>query len=389
MLGQALVWLQQSLAALTLLVTAEARQAQLFQSWEKAKADTRSLVVEFTEEHTNLVRDEKVRYEGTFKLLRTEKGEILASYTLALAEKPGAPPKPQWVGLLNGGSLYSLDLDKKSAIRVDPADGDVPRWLEEHFNPFALLLDEKHARANYRLEVVKLDQWYTYLEFKPRKSKASRWGWGNYFERGRAVFMNKNTNGFPHDMPRQLWFNDSTCSTLIEIRSWKANAKDAPKVEEFTKPEVRPGWDVHELEGILRWLKPGKSQTDRPTRVGYIYIIGNDTTSHSAFTDRLGLYAGQELTQANLRAAERRLMPLILLGVQCSVTALDRDGDEEYKDVMVRAKESPVTRVAGPIYNAASKRLGILRESLGRQRVQGCRSQETGTDLNALRSRKE
>jgi hypothetical protein len=31
-----------------------------------------------------------------------------------------------------------------------------------------------------------------------------------------------------------------------DIRSWRFNADDAPTIEDFRRPEDRPGWRVHE-----------------------------------------------------------------------------------------------------------------------------------------------
>ncbi len=125
--------------------------------------------------------------------------------------------------------------------------GDIRLWLEEKFNPFALLLNEKHARANYRLQVTKQDENHTYLDVNPKPRKSSG-GWLEMridMQRGRAVFMNKDAEGVPKDMPRQLWYEGATHNSFtFDIRRWKGNAADGPKAEEFTRPEDRPGWVV-------------------------------------------------------------------------------------------------------------------------------------------------
>ncbi len=84
--------------------------------------------------------------------------------------------------------------------------------------------------------------------------------------------------------------------------------------------------------------------------MGWIYIVGNDVTYQDVFLDRLGLFGGQRFTQQDLRKAERRLLPLRWLGILCSVTALEQQGDSEYVDVLVRVKEAPITRVLSPLY---------------------------------------
>jgi hypothetical protein len=361
MAGQALVEIIRWLTTLALLVSAEARKEQLFRSWEKANADTRSLVVEFTLEQTDRIRDEKHRFNGTFKMLRTKKGELLASYTLT---KPDTPGNAEFVGLLNGGALYLLRPDKKEATRFVPEDGDVRLWLEEKFNPFALLLDRNHARKEYRLNVTRQDESYTYLDIKPRpRPPSGAWfEWTPSFERGRAVFMNKESKAIPRDMPRQLWYQESTGNySTFEIRRWRANPADGPKVEEFTRPEDRPGWEVHDLGALLRWGARRQPRDEKSLpKVGYFYIVGNDTTPQDAFLDLIPLSPGQTFIEADLRAAERRLRLLRLLGVRCSVEVIDRDPDEEYKDILVRAKETPLAWVAGPAYRAVSRQVGLL-----------------------------
>jgi hypothetical protein len=362
MAGQALVEIIRWLTTLALLVSAEARKEQLFRSWENAKADTRSLVVEFTLERTDRIRDEKHRFNGTFKLLRTKKGELLASYALT---KPDSPGKPEWVGLLNGGALYSLRPDKKEAARFVPEDGDVRLWLEEKFNPFALLLDKNHARKEYRLNVTRQDEWYTYLEIKPKTPPPSS-GWladlKVQFTRGRAVFMNKDSKGVPRDMPRQLWWEDLSGNHYkFEIRRWRANPADGPKVEEFTRPEDRPGWEVYQPGALFPWRGRRQPRDEKSLpKVGFFFIVGNDTTPQNVFLDLIPLESGQSFTAADLRAAERRLRLLRLLGVRCSVEVIDRDPDEEYKDMLVRAKEPPLAWVAGPAYRAVSRQVGLL-----------------------------
>jgi hypothetical protein len=341
-----------------LLLGVEARQDELFRSWEKAKADTRSLVVEYTLEKNDRVRNEKLRFDCTVKLLRTAKGELFAAYTETQSDNSGAA-KLTCGGLLNGGNLYLLFPDKKYAMRFVPQDGDVRLLLERLCNPFALLLDENRARDKYRLLAFKQDETYTYVDIDPKQPPG---GWmPNLLMRGRAVFMNKDTKAIPKNMPRQLWYEEATGNLYTyDIRRWKMNPADGPKVEEFTRPEDRPGWEVNDCP---RWLLKGKrdkSHVKPNAKVGQIFIIGNDVTYQSAFMDRLGLFAGDSLTEVNLRAAEWRLLPLCLLGITCSVTTIERDSDEEYADILVSAKESLFTQVAGRSYNAAYSLLGVL-----------------------------
>ena len=192
-------------------------------------------------------------------------------------------------------------------------------------------LDEKYARENYHLRVSCQDKWYTYLDIVPERQKSTR-SWRANLDRCRAVLMNKDGDGVPADMPRQLWYQGADgFEFTFDIRSWKANPADGPKAEEFTRPEDRPGWEVSEPRPFPWWGAKRSEQPKAPARkLGCIYIVGNDITYQSAFLDRLGLYCGSPFTEADLRAAERRLRLLRLLGISCSVSAMDREGDSEY-----------------------------------------------------------
>jgi len=84
-----------------------------------------------------------------------------------------------------------------------------------------------------------------------------------------------------------------------------------------------------------------------PTKVGTIYIVGNDVTRDNVILRQLppGLAPGQTLQYPDLRLAEGHLARLGIFdsnpetGVKPSVEVLNRDGDEEYKDLLVRVQE--------------------------------------------------
>ena len=91
--------------------------------------------------------------------------------------------------------------------------------------------------------MVKQDDWYTYLVVKPKNVR--RFGWlPDRFQDGRVVLMNKASDTVPQDMPRQLWYTDGINDYTFEIKSWRLNPVDSLKLEEFAKPEDRPGWKV-------------------------------------------------------------------------------------------------------------------------------------------------
>ncbi len=85
-----------------------------------------------------------------------------------------------------------------------------------------------------------------------------------------------------------------------------------------------------------------------PAKVGQIWIIGNDVTRQNVILRQLpeGLSPGQTLQYPDLRLAERNLAKLGIFetngetGVRPTVEVLNRDGDEEYKDLLVRVQET-------------------------------------------------
>jgi outer membrane protein assembly complex protein YaeT len=84
-----------------------------------------------------------------------------------------------------------------------------------------------------------------------------------------------------------------------------------------------------------------------PAKVGYIYIVGNEVTKQNVILRELpeGLAPGQVLQYPDLRVAERNLIKRNIFannpetGVRPTVEVLNREGDEEYKDLLVRVQE--------------------------------------------------
>lgn len=217
------------------------RLDELFASWEEAQRGFKSLVVEFSLDRADEVWREREKADGTFRLLRTPNGEIYASCEFTQPRLRNGK-KERWSTLLNSGKLYALKHDDKVALRFD-AEGDVRRFAEENVSSFVRLLDRKRAEEKFRLELLGMDDLYTYIGLKPKKVK--RWGWSpDAFTEACVVLSNKDSGGVSKDMPREFWYTDDSRSCSIKIKSWRLNAPDPPKLEEFTRPEDRPGWEV-------------------------------------------------------------------------------------------------------------------------------------------------
>ena len=84
-----------------------------------------------------------------------------------------------------------------------------------------------------------------------------------------------------------------------------------------------------------------------PAKVGYIYVVGNDVTKTNVIIRTLppGISPGQTLRWPDLRVAERNLQRLGIFasnpetGEHPTVEVLNRYGDDEWKDILVRVKE--------------------------------------------------
>jgi hypothetical protein len=214
----------------------------VFAGWAAIQGAAESHVVDFGLETKDPIFHQREMATGSFRLIRTEKGEVFASYEV-VSEKPKGKKPERFSGLLNGGTVYLLDHEKKTAVRFEFADGELTPFLEKHFNPFAVLLDRKRAEAKCQLDVVKQDDWYTYLAVKPKQAK--RYGWFSYsFREGRVVLMRKDSEAVPRGLPRQLWHTDGSREYRLDIKAWRLDPARGPKLEEFTRPEDRPGWEV-------------------------------------------------------------------------------------------------------------------------------------------------
>ncbi len=222
---------------------AAGRLDQLFASWQEAQRGVRSLVVQFSLETFDQAFNERSKAVGTFRLIRTPTGKLFASYKITQPRGKGQKQERHW-GLLHNGSVYFLNLDRQEALHLAATGDDLLPFLEQWCNPFVGLLDRKHAHEKWFLEVVKQDAHYTYLALKPKQLKRSGWFSGIAFQEGRAVLMNQTSETVPKDMPRQLWYTDGVNECTFEITQWRLNGTDAPKLEEFAKPEDRLGWKV-------------------------------------------------------------------------------------------------------------------------------------------------
>src|SRR5262249_14600390 len=107
----------------------------------------------------------------------------------------------------------------------------------------------------------------------------------------------------------------------------------------------------HELQCLLdgsRWMlvfhveEGTRTNPDdsKPARVGQIFILGNEKIPHHVILDRIPLYPGQLLNDADLRKAERNLARLNLFDPEPTLAVANPDDDSEYKDILVTVQEA-------------------------------------------------
>lgn len=91
----------------------------------------------------------------------------------------------------------------------------------------------------------------------------------------------------------------------------------------------------------------------RCLRVGQLIIVGNTRTKQSVILDQVGLYPGQILTAAEIRAAEKRLARLGIFkcspdgAVRPSIDVVDDPNcpNSVYKDVIIHIEEDNTAQV--------------------------------------------
>jgi hypothetical protein len=105
-----------------------------------------------------------------------------------------------------------------------------------------------------------------------------------------------------------------------------------------------------------------------PARVGQIFVVGNESTPQSLILNRVPLYPGQVLVEADMQRGEAELAKLSWFFV---VTKADRPrvqvanpkSDSVFKDIIVTVRERRHTRYCWPLVDAGRE---IVRYALAR-----------------------
>jgi outer membrane protein assembly complex protein YaeT len=121
-----------------------------------------------------------------------------------------------------------------------------------------------------------------------------------------------------------------------------------------------------------------------PAKVGNVYVVGNEWTKQNVILRQVPLYPGQLLTWPDLKVAEANLARLHIFDpapdVKPTVSVLDIDSDTEFKDVLVRVKETPTgTLMFGVGVNSDAGLQGTI--SLNERNFDICRPPTSFEDL--------
>jgi hypothetical protein len=214
--------------------------SDIFRSWELARNNVNSLIVEFEQENRDSIRKTRSKFAGTFKLLRTPDGRVYATLDMTPLEPKSLPETEHY--LLNSGTIYCLNHEKKTAWKYKTLDGDLTASLAGTWIPCIALLDANLIAKYANVSIGKQDEDYTYLKISPKRSKRYLWLQPN----GCLVIMREHNEFFPRHLPRMLRYFDYPGSreVLIDIKSWEANPANPPTIDDFARPESRAGWKV-------------------------------------------------------------------------------------------------------------------------------------------------
>jgi outer membrane protein assembly complex protein YaeT len=137
--------------------------------------------------------------------------------------------------------------------------------------------------------------------------------------------------------PGEVFNQNNVDKDKNRIKDWLGyQGKDAVIQEAAFYPPDRPGQVIINYE----------VQERPPSRVGQIFIAGNDVTRDNVILRQVPLYPGQPLTYPDLRVAERNLARLNIFqvkpdqGIRPTVSVLDDNNpDNPYKDVLINVQE--------------------------------------------------
>jgi RNA polymerase sigma factor (sigma-70 family) len=148
---------------------------------------------------------------------------------------------------------------------------------------------------------------------------------------GSAVFYYEQLS---QDYPDTI-YAERAKERMREMEDQLLKRTDLSEADRFVKDRLIES----KRQGEQPKKKPAARGEKPPTRVGQIFIIGNEKTSDTVILEQVPLFPGQPLNDSDVREAERNLSRLKGFKRNPKVEVLDRDSDTEFKDIQITVEE--------------------------------------------------
>ncbi len=213
-------------------------------------------------------------------------------------------------------------------------------------------------------DIVKIEEIYRSFGFFDARVTCTHFWWTDKSHKVNLVFRieegrrHVEQNTMPVTNPN---FVPLAClEAVIKVSGHSGVRKAQVEIHVIDTPEGSPltytTYDSDEPANDTTGVIPAKYMVEEPspTRVGQVFIRGNEKTAFDVILDAVGLYPGQVLETAELQKAEERLVRLNRFvvdaekGVRPTVAVIDdpKDPKSVYKDILISVKEKPPTDAA-------------------------------------------
>jgi TIGR03009 family protein len=228
---------------------------RVLREWERAAAAVETLVAHFTRIEENKTFQTKEVFEGTFRFMKPSLGIL----ELHKKDKPDEFEKfvftDKALFLYNRAqkTVVSFPLPPSRPPPNGPLKGTTDYLQTMQTLLFGMNLDE--ARRRYEIKLTKEDEWYCYLDIKPR-TKADEADFSQL-----RVVLSKGTY-----LPRQFWYEQPNRDAV----TWDITRIDTPvplKREEFEQPVLPDGWTMKMMFAGKSAAGPRDEEEERDRRM--------------------------------------------------------------------------------------------------------------------------
>ena len=283
-----------------------------------------------------------------------EKGRILASVDLVEGDKPG---DNRVVFNITEGPIVRVSKIEFVGNTFEP-DAVLKTHVDSTQQFLGLPLGAKYIADEVDHDVKKLEEYYrSFGFFDVVVRREVRWEEDQ--RHVRVIFhihegMRYKVSNV--DVVRNKVMDRKELLDMAKLKSGEVYNKlnsDATK-NRFQAAYGYRGFNPTIIERVAyREQEPGKvdvfyefEEKPEPSRVGQVYVVGNTVTRENVIRRQLGLYPGQIFEYPNLKVAEANLARLNIFemnaeqGIRPTVTILDPDSNDIYKDVLVSVQEA-------------------------------------------------